>query len=151
MAPIARIARDVFGVPGMDKDLRMPKKSADNEALITAAGAMAEAAERESKVFVEHGLPADFVSQLKSATPALDQAIGARVASARRLTIATASTKELVKRGRHAVRLLDAILRPRLAKDPELLQGWDNVRRIKEVPGGGGVAVENEPSVQIVA
>ena len=61
MAPIARIARDVFSVPGMDKDLRMPKKSADNEAVITAAGAMAEAAQKEGAVFVEHGLPADFV------------------------------------------------------------------------------------------
>ena len=65
------------------------------------------------------------------------------------MTIATASTKELVKRGRRAVRLLDAILRPRLAKDPELLQGWDSARRIKEV--GGGVAVEEAPPVLNVA
>jgi hypothetical protein len=151
MLPIAQIARDVFGVPGMDKDLRMPKKSGDNEALIAAAGAMAEAAARESKVFVEHGLPADFVEQLKAATSALDQAIDARGESARRLTIATASNKELVKRGKRAVRLLNAILRPRLAKDPELLQGWDNVRRDKDVPGGAGVAVEESPSLLDVA
>jgi hypothetical protein len=43
---------------------------------IAAAGAMAEAAEREKKVFVEHGLPEDFVEQLKAATSAINDAVG---------------------------------------------------------------------------
>ena len=45
MVPISRIARRVFGVPGMDVKLRLPSRSKDNEAILNAARGMAQAAE----------------------------------------------------------------------------------------------------------
>ena len=41
----------------------------------------------------------------------------------------TAATAELVKRGRRAVRLLDAIVAPKPASDPELLGTWHAIKR----------------------
>ena len=98
--------------------------------LASAAGAMAEAAEKWKDVFVQHGLPAEFIDQLKAAALALENARTAKTESNRRRVTATAAVADQVKRGRKAVRVLDAILRPRLAKDPELLAAWRSAKRV---------------------
>jgi hypothetical protein len=150
MLLVSRIAREAFGVPGVDRALRMPRKSADNEALLAAAGGMAEAAEKEKAVFVKHGLPATFVDELRAATSTLSEALGARVESVRRRVTATKAVDVQLRRGRRAVRLLNAILSPRLASDPELLAAWDNARRVKEVAGGRIAAAGEEDQAAVV-
>src|SRR5207237_3099195 len=67
MAPISRIARRVFGVPGMDVKLQLPAKRADNEAILSAARGMAQAVEDHLEVFTQEGLPADFLKKFHSA------------------------------------------------------------------------------------
>lgn len=133
MQPIARVAREVFGASGMDHAFRMPATTTASQTVLAAAGAMAEAAQKEKHVFVKHGLRPDFIDQLKTGAAALDTARNAKVESSRRRTTATADVHEQVKRGRKAIRLLNAILQPRLAKDPELLAAW---RSAKRVPAG---------------
>ena len=128
--PISRVAREVFGVTGMDRAFRMATVGKSNQALIAAAGAMAEAAEKQKDVFVQHGLSQDFIEQLQAAATALGDARNAKVESARRRVTATAAVTDQLKRGRKAVRLLDAILQPRLAKDPELLAAWRSAKRV---------------------
>src|SRR5688572_21206588 len=90
---------------------------------------MAEAAEKEREVFVKHGLSPDFIEKLKAGAAALDLARNAKTDSGRRRVTATAAVTEQLKRGRKAVRLLNAILQPRLAKDPELLAAWRSAKR----------------------
>lgn len=131
MQPISRVAREVFGTTGMDRAFRMPKNARVNQPLIAAAGAMAEAAEKEKDVFVKHGLPQDFIEQLQASATALDTARNAKTVSARRRITATAAVQDQLQRGRKAVRLLDAILKPRLAKDPELLAAWRSAKRVR--------------------
>jgi hypothetical protein len=150
MLPISRIAREAFGVPGMDQKLKMPPKRADNEALVSAANAMAEVAERDPQVFVEHGLPQDFAQQLRTAAATLNDALGTRVESVRRRVSATASVSELIKRGRRAVRLLNAILAPRLAGDPDLLAAWKSVKRPNNQGGGSGVVGSSDATTPAV-
>jgi hypothetical protein len=130
MQPISRVAREVFGASGMDKAFRLPNPGAANQTLIASAGAMAEVAEKEKDALLKHGLPQDFIEQLKSAASSLADARSAKVQSARRRTTATAALDDQVKRGRKAVRLLDAVLKPRLAKDPELLAAWRSAKRV---------------------
>jgi hypothetical protein len=137
MQPISRVAREVFGASGMDKAFRLPSPGAANQKLLASAGAMAEVAEQEKDALLKHGLPQDFIEQLKSAASSLADARSAKVQSARRRTTATAALDDQVKRGRKAVRLLDAVLRPRLAKDPELLAAWRSAKRVP--PSGGSV------------
>ena len=140
MLPIARVAREVFGKSGVDKALTMPKKAVKHEAVINAARAMAEAAAQQSAVFVEHGLSNDFVAQLNQAANDLDTALKSRDTTRRRRLTATAGVAQQLKRGRRAVRLLNAILQPRLAQDPELLSAWESVRRVKSAPSFATVA-----------
>lgn len=145
MLPVSRVARDAFGLEGMDRALRFPRMSSPNERVVAAAGAMAEAAERQEPVFLEHGLAPDFVAQLRSAAAELATAMGSRDGNQRRRVEATRNVRQLVKRGRRALRLLNAILQVRLADDPPRLAAWDNVRAVKDAGGGSGGAAA--PSV----
>ena len=129
MQPISRVAREVFGITGMNEAFRLPQNVRSNQVLIAAAGAMAEAAEKEKTVFVRHGLPESFVEALKESAKALADARSAQRDSGHRRISATAALEDQVKRGKKAVRLLDAILKPRLAKDPELFAAWRSARR----------------------
>ena len=147
MHPISRVAREVFGVTGMDKAFRMPKPGAANQTLIASAGAMAEVAEKEKDVLLKHGLPEDFIEQLKAAATSLADARSAKVQSARRRTTATAALDDQVKRGKKAVRLLDAILQPRLAKDPELLAAWESAKHVPPQAVSATPAIA--PAVQV--
>jgi hypothetical protein len=131
MQPISRIAREVFGASGMDRKFWLPRSIKANQPLIASAGAMAEASETHKDVLLRHGLAQDFIAQLKAAASALDAARNAKVQSGRRRTTATATVKTQLKRGRKAVRLLDAILRPRFAADPQLMAAWESAKRVR--------------------
>ena len=138
LLPIARVAREVFGASGLDRAFRAPHKRSINQTLLAAAGAMAEGTEKQREVFVKHGLPQDFIEQLKSCAAALEAARNATVESTRRRVTATAALQDQVKRGRRAVRLLNAVLEARLAKDPDVLAAW---RSAKCVPSQSPPAV----------
>ena len=144
MQPVSRIAKLVYGVPGMDRAFNMPKKRADNEALLDAARGMTQAAAKEADVFIEHGLPKDFLEQFRAATSALSDALGARVENQRRRTIANKAVAALVKRGNTAVQMLDAVVTPRLSHDPDLLAAWRSVKRLTE---SGGSAGGSQPAI----
>lgn len=152
LVPLSRLARDIFGVPGMDAALRLPRKSADNERLLSAARGMADAAERQRAAFTSQGLAEDFVESLRGAATALEQALGARVETGRQRVKATAEVRVLVQRGGRAVRMLDALLRPKLSPSPELLAAWRDARRRKGAGGRPPVVVDVEaPEVVKVA
>jgi len=155
MLPISQIARLVYGVPGVDRALVMPKRRADNDALLDAARGMAQAAGKQYTVFVEHGLPVDFLEQLRNATSAIADALGARVESQRRSIVARQTIRQLTKRGNNAVAMLDAIVAPRLSPEPDLLAAWKTVKRPIEVGGSGAatseeVAAPDQPTTPVV-
>lgn len=143
MLPIALVAREVFGIEGLDRALKLPPVSSPNERVVSAAGAMAEAAARQEPVFIEHGLAPDFAAQLRSAAAELATVMGTRDGNQRRQVEATAAVRVLVRRGRRALRLLNAVVRPRLAHDQGLLAAWDTVRSVKDVGGGHQAAAES--------
>jgi hypothetical protein len=137
MVPIADVARVIYGVPGVKEALKLPKKSADNDRLLEAQG-MANAAEAEKAVFLDHGLKDDFVNQLRAATKALQEALLARVETGRRRVRATAAVQEQVKRGARAVQVLNAILGPTLRRNRDLKAAWESAKARTEPAGGGG-------------
>ena len=148
MAPISRIARRTFGVPGMDVKFALPPKRADNEAILDSARGMAQAAGQHAEVFVkQEGLPPDFLEQFKAAIEALDAARTTRVESQRRGKTSRKTLDELAKRGIAAVDVLDAIVKPRLESKPELLGAWNALKRPIDVGGGfNGVSGEVTPT-----
>lgn len=130
MLPVSRVARAIFGEAGLDTALRMPYSRRKSERLVAAAGAMAEVAERHSAIFVESGRPRDFVQQLRKAAEQLAEALGARDATLRRRVQATAAITDQLRRGRRAVRVINATVEPLLADDPERKAAWDSARKV---------------------
>ena len=152
MVPLSRVARRAIGVPGMDAALFLPKKRADNEALLNAARGMAQAAEAQPELFVRYGMGADFVAQFRSAIGALSQALITRVESQKNRQYAGKIVSEQVKRGIAAVDLLDAIVAPRLEGNPALLGAWRAVKRPIEpgvVSSVGGSEPLPAPEVKV--
>ena len=145
MLVISRIAREVLGLQGMDKALKLPKKLCAHETVLAAADAMAEAASKQPELFVQHGLPLDFVARLRAASEALRSSLGTRFGTRRRRVTATAGLGVQIRRGKRAVRMLNALLAPQLASDPERLAAWDSVRRIETTPGGSPGPVDITP------
>lgn len=80
---------------------------------------MAAAAERERDVFLRHGRSQGFIEQLQSAAETLENARLAKTENNRRRVTATKSVRDQLKRGRKAVRLLNAVLMPTLRNQPE--------------------------------
>ena len=142
MVPIARIARRVFSVPEVQVKFGLPPKRADNEGILSSASGMAQTAEQHAAVFVQEGLPAEFVSRMRAAIAELTEAVGVKVVSKRRRKTSRENLDTLVKRGVAAVDVLDAIVKPRLESQPDLLAAWQSVKRPIEPAGGGRTVVE---------
>lgn len=152
MVPISRIARRVFGVPGMDVKFVLPKKRSDNDTILGGAQGMVQAAEPHESVFVEQeGLPPDFLQQFRDGIAALASALPKRVEVQRRKQTSLKALEQLRKNGVAAVDVLDAIVKPRLADQPELLAAWKTAKRPIEPGGsGGGVQVPDiTPAVKV--
>ena len=147
MRPVSFVAREVFGVTGMDRAFRLPPTNRVTSTVLTAASAMIEAADASHDVFVQHGLAQDFVEQFRAAAAAVTQSVESQTASGRRRVMATAAAKDLVKRGRKAVRLLDAILVPRFSADPDLLAAWQSAKKVRPAASPAAPAPSTTPAV----
>ena len=85
---------------------------------------MSDAAEKYTALFVQEGLPTDFVTSLRTAAARLDQSIDARGQGRRQRAGATAGLAAETKRARALIRLLDSLVRPKLGTNDELLREW---------------------------
>ena len=135
MALIARIARAKLPRTPELANLRMPRGKQSDTKLATAAYEMANAATPFATVFVDAGVPADFPAQLKAAADAL---IGAREERSMSRVSRVTATKGLhtkLSAGRKVVHVLDVMVRRALKFEPELLAGWNQVKRVSKVTG----------------
>src|SRR5205814_10561846 len=78
MGNITKVARALRGAVHGIGVLSMPKGNIQSAALITAATVMARKAEIYAPVWIEHGLPTEFIKQLEDATLALKGSLDAR-------------------------------------------------------------------------
>ena len=148
MKPLAQVAREIFDVSGLDRAFRLTRPPSSDQALLAAAGAMVVAAEQQKEMFLKRGLPADFIEQLASAADAVAGVRSARVEARRQHIAATAAVKALLRQGRKAVRLLNAILAPKLAKDPVLAAAWNSARRVRPTSAAGS-GDEGTPELKV--
>jgi hypothetical protein len=129
----------------------LPKRSADNDRILATAHGMANAAEKEQATFIRHGMPDTFVTALRDAAAALEQVLNARVDSRRERVRHTTAVREQVKRGRRAVRMLHALVAPKLASSPELLAAWKDAKRFNAIRSEGTAPPRAEPDIVKVA
>lgn len=129
LQPIATIARAQLKQVPEFIALKMPPKNATSSTLVQAATAMADAASHYQQTFVDAGLAPDFLTQLTSATTALNTALTNQSAAKAKQSGATTGIRSEVERGRHAVQMLDAVIEPVLASNPSLLAEWQTAKR----------------------
>jgi len=140
---IVQIAEGLRGkVPGMGV-FKLPSRSLSSDALFHAAEAIRTTAAVYKDVFVEHGLPADFLDQLDAATTALGQSVDARGVARSRVTGASSGLASDLALGRQIVRMIDASLIHALKADPATLASWRQAKRatVKGAVSRGGSEV----------
>lgn len=137
MRPIATVAASKLRQAPEFLALKMPPANTSSRRLIAAAGAMEEAAAGYIPTFLDAGLPADFLAQLRASAAALNTSVANRGVTASSQTGATAGLKAEAARGRDAVHVLDSLIEPLLAGDTVLLVQWKTAKRF----GGKGTVV----------
>ena len=108
---------------------RVPKSSGDH-ALLTAARAMARAAEDITPAFVDHGLPPSFVAELDGHILALEQASSEYDAVKNAGVAATAGVDAVLARAITSVHRLDVIVANVFRDDAPALAVWRTARRV---------------------
>lgn len=84
-------------------------------------------------MFVDHGLPADFIDRLNTAATDLQASRTDHTNIRGKRIVATTSLKSKLSAGRKIVHILDAYVNTALKDDPELLSGWNSVKRVNLV------------------
>jgi hypothetical protein len=131
MAPIAAIAAArLRDVPEFNA-FQLPLYRAKTADLVIAADAMAKMARPYATTFIDAGLADDFVEQLEAAAKALADTLIDRQTSLTVRAGASAGLRTEASRGRHVLRVLSALIEPRLKNDEALLAGWRSARHIR--------------------
>jgi hypothetical protein len=134
MRAILRVARALKGkVPGMGA-FKMPTPNTTSEALVRAGAALQAAAAPYKDVFVQRGLPHDFLDQLAASAAALKASIDARGVAKSKSTGATQGLASDLADGRSIVALIDASLSHALKSDPAALASWHSAKRLAVKP-----------------
>ena len=148
--PIAVVAKKHLRSAEEFAALTQPRKRPRHVALVAAGHGMARAAQLHEALFLEAGLPADFLAQLVTATEALEAGITAK---GRAESLRVEATAGLAKEGRvarFALRLLDARVRSVVREDDALIDRWGKVSRVAAVAiateAGGGADEGEGPS-----
>jgi hypothetical protein len=139
--PMARIARHAL------------RASPDFEALVVSStvkrkgdfmnkvNAIVDAAAKHEQDFVDHGMPADFIAQLRAAVGALNASIDTRGKQVGLLKQATKGIKDSTKAVRDVLHVIDGNMKRALKKNQPVLANWVATKRIQAtvvtpLPGG---------------
>jgi hypothetical protein len=130
MKPIAEVARATLRESPQLKPFLLPAPKTPSTQLIAIAESMGEQAKNYEQVFIQGGLPRDFLAQLSSASEALLTSLLSRAHGKSRAVGATTALAPLARRGRGALRVLDALITPKIALNDRLLGEWKAVKAI---------------------
>lgn len=130
MGPVAKFSRGKLrGAPGYSA-LTKSGSNVRGTALVTAATAMATAAQPYLPDLVAAQFPPDTLDQLTAAATTLATAIADRTNAKQARIRLTAALQAEVRRAREAVAMLDPIITKKLAGQPGLLAEWRSAKRI---------------------
>ena len=131
MAPLAHVARLLLtDTPELRAALALPAKEANGELLIAAAQAMAKIGAEHEQLFIQHGLSATFVADLRQQATTLQQAIDSRGHIRTTGAAAAKGLQTQLAAGRKAVHALDVALTRVLRHNPTALASWKSAKRV---------------------
>ncbi len=136
LSPITRIARAELGAHPDLIAFRMPRRSTPFELLAAHAHGIARAGAPHAGVFIEAGLPDDFLARLTAAASELVEAYLTRNSWRARACGATMGIATRLADGQRTVQMLDSFVRAATRERRELRDAWLRVRTIAAVSGG---------------
>ena len=134
MRPIAMVAAARLRDTPEFNALRMPSRKTLPAQLVVAGEAMAKVATQHAPVFIESGLAPNFVEQLEAAAQSLADCMTDRGTTAAMQVGASAGLRTEASRARQVLRVLSALIEPRLSGNPALLAEWRTARHIRRPP-----------------
>ena len=142
--PVEGVAKKKLnGVTGFSS-LIMSAAFRHSNKLVSKAIELADAAMKYEKVFVDNGLPADFIAQLQAGLAAITASEAVRARQLSRRAAATTGLQAADTAIRASVDLLNRVLKPALKENPALLADWMASKRVRQLavtplPGGSVV------------
>jgi hypothetical protein len=130
MRPITRIAKASLRTTAEYVALVVPSSGVRNADFVGTAQALADAASKHEKAFVEGGMPVDFLTQLRAAITQLTASKAAGDGSLSRREAATKGIKDGSKIGHDVLVVLDSVIAPALKHNAALLADWKASKRI---------------------
>ena len=133
MRPIASVAKlKLHTVPNFEA-LTMPSNDVRVAGQVAHAFGMADAAKPYEQIFIDAGLPPDFLASLTAAAAAVQASIDTRAKSLGKRANATGSLKDLEHRARRVFKALNDMVVPIVSADAAhsgLLAEWKTTRRV---------------------
>ncbi len=146
MRPIVAIAQsqvDTGSSVLLPAALRMPQLSRGITRILQECDGMIEAVRPSEARFIAEGLPADFLARFAAARDELEAVLGGREVQVRLHMGARVGLAVQARRGRAAVRRLDAIVRASFA-DEMTLAAWRTAKRVQRARGGAAARTTDE-------
>ena len=112
------------------QQLAVTTKNLSGAALVAAAHSMADAAEPYAGTFTEHGLPDNFVAQLRAAADAVTESATGKELTKATTSGATSGMRAQETRVRTLLKLINALVVPKLGTDATVLSKWKSARAI---------------------
>jgi hypothetical protein len=148
MRPVSQMGRALFpSDASLRRALAMPKVK-DYQGLITAGLAMADQAAEHKDRFVAAGFEENFVERFRTAVTDLRTALDITATHLGRRSAASAGMLDELARGRQLVRMLDAMVAPRLEDAPDRLAQWRTLARFVHVAPAEEASPAPVPGVQ---
>jgi hypothetical protein len=130
MQPIARIAQlKLRGMEGFEQ-LRLPHKTVDTPTLVRWGREMAKAAVPYTDTFVAHGLASDFSAKLLEKADQAQKVIDSRWHIRSKAVGATDGLRKETRRALGVLRVIDALVAPKLADDNTLAREWQFTKKV---------------------
>ena len=133
MRPIARIAKASLKTAGEYPTLAVASSRLRKGDFVNAAQALADAAAKHEQAFLEGGMPADFLAQMRLAIAQSAASKDAQDRSVGRRAAATKGIEDTDKTARDVLVVLDSVIVPLLKHNASLLADWKASKKIAGV------------------
>jgi hypothetical protein len=148
--PMARIARFALRESPDFQTLVVPSTVTRKGEFMNKVNAIADAAAKYEQDFIDHGMPADFIAQLRAAVAALNASIETRGKQVGLLKQARQGIKDSTKAVRAVLHVMDGNMKRVLKKNQPVLANWTATKRIQAtvvtpLPGGDLNATSSAP------
>jgi hypothetical protein len=149
LVPIAGTARALaLDTPGLDGKFRLRQTCSDHDLAITARTFAADAAAL-SRHFIEHGMPASFVADLRNKLEAFERSARDHVAARETRVVAGAGIESAMEAALTALHRLDAVVPNRLRDNPALHAAWASARRVTRMRTTSAAAAPTRPPTTV--